>query len=1121
MAGKCPRDLVPIPGPKPIPFLGNILDIDPDNFTKSLGEMGKTYGDVYMINYGSYRDVIVVSRKVAEELCDETRFCKLPGGAIDRMRRVVGHGLFTAETADPRYQKAHRVIAPLFGAARIRAMADDMRDICEQMCLRWARFGQDVPIEICDEMTKLTLDTIALCTVDYRFNSFYRPAGVEDPFAEAVVDTMTESLLQSNLPDWINNWVRFRSMNKFNRQADQLRHDIEKLIEMRLKNPVDRNDLLNAMLSHEDPNTGQRLDDESVVDNLLTFFIAGHETTSSLLSFCFYYLLQYPEVLQKARDEVDAVIGSSTVMPEHLQKLPYLESILRETLRLRDPGPGFFVKPLQDEVIAGKYLVPKDQSIFIVFDSVHRDPDVYGDDADEFRPERMEQDKFDKLPPCAWKPFGNGMRACIGRPFAMQQALIAVAMVLQNFDLIKDETYNLKIQVTMTVRPVGLTMKVRPRNGIRPTEMSLRMHQGADTVSSTESFRPIPIKPTTGPSDNEEVHLAIVHASNSGTSEALASVLANDATKRGLGIKLIDTANNVVGKLPKDVVVVTITASYNGEPARDAVNFVNWLKAAQEDELEGVRYAVFGCGHRDWNSSFFAVPKLVDSLLSERGAERVAPMGTSDMGASTDIFSDFEQWTTTQLFPKLSDNRMLHDGNATCVTDARDVELQVSLIKPPLIGMREGFAAAIVTDARTLSSPGVAEKRHLEIRLPVGFKYKSGDHVQILPRNSVDDTRSALGLFDLDTETLVNIWSIKRNMGLGLPLDTPIRASELFSAYVDLGRTASLRNIQVLATLMTTDKPQVKANLFELLEPEKYRSEVLNKRISVLDLLHIFPDVKISLANFLSLLTPIRPRAYSFSSSPDWKPGFATLTYTVVGSAKSLPTLQPMEPNDPFQDPNGGLTEDCIPFKRGGLASTYLSTLTANNSLYISLHPASPNFSQDQPVSLPVIMVAAGTGIAPFLAFLQDRKITASAASRSLEQAGKRKNFPKTILFYGCRGPALDSLYAKEIAAFEADGLVEVRRAFSRDHEAAAAEAAGCKYIHERLADSKNDIVEIWKAGGRVLVCGGKNVANSAYDVLGPLLWETDKQYQKSEAKSLQEWRDALEKDRYVEEFFL
>lgn len=377
-----------------------------------------------MIHFGSSREVMVVGRKVAEELCDETRFCKLPGGAIGRMRRVVGHGLFTAETADPRWASAHRVITPLFGPMRIRAMMEDMKDICEQMCLRWARFGPDTPIDVCPDMTKLTLDTIALCTVDYRFNSFYKVQGVEDPFAEAVVNLMTEALVQSNLPDWVNNWVRFRSMNKFNRQADELRHAIQQLIQARRDNPVDRDDLLNAMLTHPDPKTGQRLSDESVVDNLLTFFIAGHETTSSLLSFCFYYLLEHPDVLRKAQAEVDAVVGDNSMAVEHLQKLPYLEAIVRETLRLRDPGPGFYVKPLRDDVLAGKYPVKKDQPIFIVFDSVHRDQEVYGDDADEFRPERMSQDKFDKLPPCAWKPFGNGMRACIGRPFALQQAML-------------------------------------------------------------------------------------------------------------------------------------------------------------------------------------------------------------------------------------------------------------------------------------------------------------------------------------------------------------------------------------------------------------------------------------------------------------------------------------------------------------------------------------------------------------------------------------------------------------------------------------------------------------------------------------------------------------------------
>nr|A0A3G9HRC2.1 RecName: Full=Bifunctional cytochrome P450/NADPH--P450 reductase ALT2; AltName: Full=AAL-toxin biosynthesis cluster protein 2; Includes: RecName: Full=Cytochrome P450 monooxygenase; Includes: RecName: Full=NADPH--cytochrome P450 reductase [Alternaria alternata]BBG74264.1 NADPH cytochrome P450 monooxygenase [Alternaria alternata] len=1078
------------------PFLGNILDIDPDNFTKSLG-------DVYMINYGSYRDVIVTSRKVAQELCDESRFCKLPGGAIDRMKRVIGNGLFTAETRDPRWQSAHRVIAPLFNPMRIRGMMDDMRDVCEQMCLRWARFGPGVPIKICDEMTKLTLDTIALCTVDHRFNSFYRPDGIEEPFAEAVVNVMTDSLIQSNLPDWINNWVRFRSMNKFNRQADELRHAIEELIESRRKNPVDRNDLLNAMLSHEDPETGQRLSDELVVDNLLTFFIAGHETTSSLLSFCMYYLLECPDVLQKARAEVHATVGTSTIMPEHLSKLPYLESVLRETLRLRDPGPGFFVKPLRDDVIAGKYFVKKDQSIFIVFDSVHRDPDVYGDDADEFRPERMSQEKFDQLPPCAYKPFGNGVRACIGRPFAMQQAILAVAMILQHFDLIKDESYKLKIHVTMTVRPIGLTMKVRPREGLRATDVNLRMHQASGTAT------PKPLASGTDGSmltvtKNGPMHLAIVHASNSGTSEALAGLLASNAVDRGLGVKSISVANDIVEKLPRDVPVVIITASYNGEPSRNAADFVSWLKSTKQHELEGVRYAVFGCGHRDWASSLFAVPKLIDSLLSTNGAEQIAQMGTSDTGGSTDIYSDFEDWTTKFLFPYLNSKQEMKDTKLNSGADTRDVDLHVSLGKPPRVAMRKGFAAATVTKNRSLSAPGVPEKCELELCLPDGFTYKAGDHLQILPRNSSNDVQSVLRHFHLEAETLVSIQSAHRNKRLGLPLDVPIMASELFAAYVELGRTASSRNIHVLAGLVRSDKPKIKRILLSLANGESYKTEVLDKRISVLDLLKQFPDIEISLAGFLSLLMPIRPRSYSFSSGPNWKPGFATLTYTVVGAGKLVSKAK--------------MTEHVAMSMRGGLASTFLSTLSARDDLYVSLDPASPSFYDDQSVSCPIIMIAAGTGIAPFIGFLQERKL--SLAHTALLQGSKKAGpYARTLLFFGCRGPALDSLYTEELAAFEADGLVEVRRAFSRDHTAAGSN--GCKYVDQRLAASAEELVELWRLGARVFVCGGKKMANNVFDVLGPLFHEADKLDQKTAEDDVGKWRTTLGKGRYAEEIFI
>lgn len=162
-------------------------------------------------------------------------------------------------------------------------------------------------------------------------------------------------------------------------------------------------------------------------------------------------------------------------------------------------------------------------------------------------------------------------------------------MVLQNFDLIKDESYKLKVHVTMTVRPVGLTMKVRLRNGRRATELALRQQQASGAAASTT------LRPT---ADSSATGACIIHASNSGTSEALASRLANDAAERGVGIRSIDVAKDAVAKLPRGVPVVIITASYNGEPADDAVDFVAWLESLEEHELDGVNFAVFGCGKR-------------------------------------------------------------------------------------------------------------------------------------------------------------------------------------------------------------------------------------------------------------------------------------------------------------------------------------------------------------------------------------------------------------------------------------------------------------------------------------------------------------------------------------------
>ncbi|KAF5962768.1 Fum6p, partial [Fusarium bulbicola] len=1090
-------ELRPIPGPKPLPLLGNLLDFDFNNLTKSLGELGKIHGPIYSITFGASTEIMVTSRKIAQELCDETRFCKLPGGALDKIKQVVGDGLFTAETSNPKWAIAHRIVTPLFGTMRIRGMFDDMKDICEQMCLRWARFGPDEPLNVCDNMTKLTLDTIALCTIDYRFNSFYRENGSTNPFAEAVVDVMTESFDQSNLPDFVNNYVRFRSMAKFKRQAAELRRQTEDLIAARRQNPVDRDDLLNAMLSAKDPKTGQGLGPESIVDNLLTFLIAGHETTSSLLSFCFYYLLENPDVLRKVQQEVDTVLGSDTITVDHLSNMPYLEAVLRETLRLRDPGPGFYVKPLRDDVVAGKYAVKKDQPLFIVFDSVHRDESTYGADADEFCPERMLKDSFDKLPPCAWKPFGNGVRACVGRPFAMQQAMLAVAMVVHKFDLIKDESYTLKYHVTMTVRPVGFTMKVRIRQGQRATDLAMGLYQGysqeASAAASRPSFKRLSSN-ANGDDPDYKSQIVILYASNLRSCEALAGRLAAEATERGFGIRAVDIVNNAIDRVPVGSPVIIITASYNGEPADDAQEFVPWLKSLESGRLNGVKFAVFGNGHRDWANTLFAVPRLIDSELARCGAERVSLMGVSDTCDSNDPFSDFERWIDEKLFPKLE----IPNGPGEIKNGDKAVprqQLQVSLGQPPRITMRKGYVRAIVTKARSLSSPGVPEKRHLELLLPKEFSYKAGDHVYILPRNNSRDVVRALNYFGLGEDTLITIRNTARKLSLGLPLDTPIGATDLLAAYVELGRTASLKNLYTLVDAAGHESRNgSRATLLSLTASERFKAEIQDKHVSILDLLERFPDIDLSLSSFLSMLVQIRPRAYSFSSAPDWKPGHATLTYTVVNFANSA-----------TQGINGTSKSEAVGegmvVHRQGLASSYLSSLAPGTSLYISLHSASPYFCLQKNTSLPVIMVGAGTGLAPFRAFLQERRLAAEVSKQRLGLA---------LLFFGCRGPRLDSLYSVELESYEAMGIVKVRRAYSRDPS--AQDAQGCKYVADRLGKCRDEVARLWTDGAQILVCGGKKMANDVLEVLGPILLETDQNRGETTAKTVVEWKARLDK---------
>src|SRR5829696_8634400 len=198
-------------------------------------------------------------------------------------------------------------------------------------------------------MTRLTLDTIGLCGFDYRFNSFYRDE--PHPFVASMVRCLDLSMQrQTRLP--IGERLRVREHRQFQEDTTYMNSLVDEIISERKASGDETQDLLGSMLTGVDKETGERLSDINIRYQIITFLIAGHETTSGLLSFALYYLLKNPDVLARARAEVDGVLGTTAAPAfEQVQRLTYVRQVLDESLRLWPTAPGFTRAPYEDTVI--------------------------------------------------------------------------------------------------------------------------------------------------------------------------------------------------------------------------------------------------------------------------------------------------------------------------------------------------------------------------------------------------------------------------------------------------------------------------------------------------------------------------------------------------------------------------------------------------------------------------------------------------------------------------------------------------------------------------------------------------------------------------------------------------
>ncbi|KAJ7447839.1 fatty acid hydroxylase [Mycena latifolia] len=1018
---------VPIPQPPTIPFIGNVTALEKDVPLRSFQLLAKTYGEIYQLDLLGRNLICVNSYELANEVSDDTRFKKRVTGGLMEVRNLVGDGLFTAHNDEPNWGIAHRLLMPAFGTLAVKGMMEEMRDISNQLLLKWERFGPEAVIDPSEDFTRVALDAIAYCSMSYRLNSFYTEQQPE--FTVAMGDFLKESGLRANRPRVLQAVMRGTTA-KYEQDIKKMRDLADQIVATRKAHPIPKHDLLDTMLNSRDPKTGEAMTAESIAQNLLTFLIAGHETSSGMMTFMVYYLLKNPKTMRKLRAQVDEVLGDRPVQYEDFAKLPYLIAVMRETLRLAATAPLRATAALEDTTIGGgKYAIKKGAVIAIQAWDMHRDPAVWGDDAEEFRPERMLDGKFEALPPNAWQPFGFGARACIGRAFAWQEVCLVMASVVQKFDLsLADPSYTLQIKQTLTVKPKGLhihaAVRAQEAAHLYATPASALMAQ-RDAPAATASTTPVPTA-----SAGSGLPLYVLYGSNTGTSEAFAQRIANEAPSYGFRPS-IGTLDSALGKVPTDGPVVVITASFEGEPADNAARFVDWLRSIDGAELANVRFAVFGCGNSDWTATYQKIPILCDELFEARGGKRLIARGAGDAG-SGEFFQRFEEFEAGLW-------GCLEKEYATSRSESLAQTLEVKTVdgaKERATALRQADALlGRVVENRVLTKSGPA-KRHIEFELPEGTSARAGDYVAILPQNPTRDVRRVLARFSLSNEEEVILSSVGPT---SLPVGKPVKLAEILTGYIELSQPATTRDLGILSQAATTD--ETRAYIEEL--KSSYSEAVLAKRLSVFEILESHTDIALSIGAFLQMLPSMRVRQYSISSSPLWNPSRITVTVSVLDAPALSGTT-----NQPFL----------------GVGSNYLASLMPGDRVQMAVRPSAAAFHPPENPATPVVMFCSGSGIAPMRGFIQER-----AAQKASGRA-----VGEMLLFFGCRSPTTDFLYSdSDLAEWIKQGVVDVRPAFSRSTE----DSEGCKYVQHRVWKDSAYVVEAYRKGASFFTCGSANVA--------------------------------------------
>jgi cytochrome P450 len=444
------RTLGEAPGPRGHWFWGSIQERRRSPLQLFL-RAHQEYGDLVRLRMGPTISLVSVSSPelVKHVLVDHADKYIKPSGLVRDAWPLLGNGLFTS--AGDFWKRQRRLMQPAFHKERLAALATTMADATQQMLARWhARPSASEPLDIAEEMMRLTLGIVgrALFSTDV--------SGTADRVGQALTVALAETnhrILSLGLyaPDFLPT-ARNRAFHQALATLDSVVFDI---IARRRAGETHGEDLLATLMAVQDADTGERMTDPQLRDEAMTLFLAGHETTANALAWMWHLLALHPEVEARARAEVDAVLAGRVPTAQDLPRLRYLTQVFEETLRLYPPAWIIARQPAKEDVLAGIHL-PASARVIVALSPyvLHRNPRLWPD-PERFDPERFSPENSASRPRLAWLPFGGGQRLCIGNSFALMEATLITASVLQHFRLRAVPGHAVEAEPLVTLRPKG------------------------------------------------------------------------------------------------------------------------------------------------------------------------------------------------------------------------------------------------------------------------------------------------------------------------------------------------------------------------------------------------------------------------------------------------------------------------------------------------------------------------------------------------------------------------------------------------------------------------------------------------------------------------------------------